>query len=86
MKILLLATILATVSAYCPNACSGHGSCGINGRRFLGPFESFEIVSFPSSHLVFSFFRFDHFFTLQTNAHVICVLMVILHGLDMTVP
>eukprot|EP00985_Skeletonema_marinoi_P024452 scaffold16998_cov66-Skeletonema_marinoi.AAC.1 len=28
--ILLLATILATVGAYCPNACSGHGSCGIN--------------------------------------------------------
>ncbi len=34
MKILLLATILATVEAYCPNACSGHGSCGINGKRF----------------------------------------------------
>ena len=35
MKILLLATILATVEAYCPNACSGHGSCGINGELLV---------------------------------------------------
>lgn len=36
MKILLvLATVFATAGAYCPNACSGHGSCGINGKLFL---------------------------------------------------
>ena len=35
MKVLLvLTTIIATVGAYCPNACSGHGSCGINGNYF----------------------------------------------------
>lgn len=60
MKILLLATILATVEAYCPNACSGHGSCGINGKRFsqfirilrnrfLSFFSSSTSLSFHSS-------------------------------------
>jgi len=30
--ILLLVTIFAAVSAYCPNGCSGHGSCGANDK------------------------------------------------------
>lgn len=49
MKVLLvLATIIATVGAYCPNACSGHGSCGINGNYFSA-----------HSILTFSFFPFS---------------------------
>lgn len=33
VKILtVLAAILATAGAYCPNGCSKNGSCGINGK------------------------------------------------------
>ena len=35
MKLLIAAAILSAVGAYCPNACSGNGSCGINGKLSL---------------------------------------------------
>ena len=31
MKFAVLFSILAVANAYCPNGCSGHGSCGANG-------------------------------------------------------
>jgi len=32
MKLTLMLSILAVANAYCPNGCSGHGSCGANGE------------------------------------------------------
>jgi len=78
MKILLvLATILATVSAYCPNGCNKNGSCGLNG----------EIAYFLLLILCFAF----GFSTLllssnqyyQINAFVTIVQMETQRGLDM---
>jgi hypothetical protein len=31
MKLAVLFSVLAVANAYCPNGCSGHGSCGANG-------------------------------------------------------
>ena len=31
-KVFLFIAFLATAAAYCPNGCSGHGSCGANGK------------------------------------------------------
>ena len=35
-KAILALAMIAQVAAYCPNGCSGHGSCGANGKSFLG--------------------------------------------------
>ena len=44
MKILLvLATILATISAYCPNGCNKNGSCGLNGE-FVVIFIAYSLL------------------------------------------
>lgn len=32
LTILLLAALISAISAYCPNGCSGHGSCGANDK------------------------------------------------------
>lgn len=81
MKILLLATILATVGAYCPNACSGHGSCGINGKL------SFIRLNFANRFLFFDLFSPYHSsISFQTSVLVIIVPMAILHGQDMIAP
>jgi hypothetical protein len=69
--LLVLAGILATVVAHCPNGCSLHGSCGRNGKRFrrvgfVREIEKMTEISPP--------FRF------QTNALVTTVPMVIQHG------
>ena len=32
IRALLLAALAAPAFAYCPNGCSGHGSCGINDK------------------------------------------------------
>lgn len=32
MKVVLLGVLAATAAAYCPNSCSGHGSCGTNDQ------------------------------------------------------
>ena len=84
MKILLvLATIFATVGAYCPNACSGNGSCGINGKLFsLDSFDSRRFVSCLSSRHRSTPFR-PASLSFQTSARVTTVPMVILHGQDM---
>ena len=32
MRAVIALTLIAAASAYCPNGCSGHGSCGANGE------------------------------------------------------
>ena len=79
MKILLvLATILATVSAYCPNGCNKNGSCGLNGEIVRCYFTAYSLLlhsqySSPLSSIII----------LQINAFVTIVQMETQRGLDM---
>ena len=33
ISFLIASTLSAVVQGACPNLCSGHGSCGVNGER-----------------------------------------------------
>lgn len=78
MKLLIAATILSAVGAYCPNACSGNGSCGINGKLSL---FCLGIIFNTILHLTFS--QLILFYISQTSVLVTTVPMVILLGQDM---
>ena len=73
MKLLfVLATVLATAGAYCPNNCSKNGSCGANGKPVhLGFVQLFP----PPSVLISSSLRLS-----QTNALVTIAPMETQHG------
>ena len=85
MKLLIAATILSAVGAYCPNACSGNGSCGINGKLSLfcrsnQLFRYRSSTRFFISHSLKSILLFAFS---QTSVLVTTVPMAILLGQDM---
>src|SRR6056300_1158710 len=82
MKLLIAATILSAVGAYCPNACSGNGSCGINGKLslFCRSNQLFRYNLQHDSSLILSTHPFAFS---QTSVLVTTVPMVILLGQDM---
>ena len=86
MKILLvLATILATVSAYCPNGCNKNGSCGLNGETvrsiFFFLFFAFFCILSTFLFLLLLFQLIYHYS--QINAFVTIVQMETQRGQGM---
>ena len=76
--LLVLATILATVGAYCPNGCSKNGSCGVNGEA------DFQLLALQRSVLLLTASS-PHSFS-QTNARVTTVPMATRRGRRTIVP
>ena len=49
MNKLLIATLISTATAYCPNGCSGHGTCKTNPKVSLTT-QYNETLLFESGH------------------------------------